>query len=185
MDSLLDVFMNVLGVLMITAVVLALVVRDQKGMAPTAGAPLPETPTARPDRLPPTPPIVLTLPQAEEASTIPLYLLITEEGIRAANGDDPSVPERYFYVASHPYIDSRILDGIPGEVMTKEDLQTWLRIHSQDSRHLMALITPDGASYYNEVRQLATQEGFRVGWLPHQGNRVILGSGGRDGRTVQ
>lgn len=57
----------------------------------------------------------------------------------------------------------------------------WIRIYSSqnpryciqkcspDSRHLMAIITPDGAYYYKDVRKMVTQEGFRSGCGDFQG----------------
>ena len=185
MDSLIDVFMNVIGVLMITAVVLALTVNEQSDATKSEPALTPKTPPPRQNLPPPPEPVRLTLPQAMEASTKPLYVFVNREGIRAVNGNDPNVRARFFSIDYNPITESLILNAIPGSVMGSDDLRRWLRAHGPSTHHLTAIINPDGAGFYKELRQLVSQEGFRSGWVPHEGATIILGSGGRSGNTVQ
>lgn len=185
MDSLLDVFMNVVGVLMITAVVLALSVSQKKQGFATAISQKSNTAPLQSESAAPPKPLILTLPQAEDATTLPLYLLVTGEGIRAANGNDTLIADRYFTSEYNQVTESLVLDPIPGVVMSREELQAWLRSHSPASHHLMAIITPDGARFYKDVRKVVTQEGFRSGWTPHEGPQIVFSSEGNDVRTVQ
>lgn len=182
-DSLIDVFMNVLGVLMITAVVLALASSRQdkesrqKSQAPSPPPALPAE--AKPD----APTIRLSLPQVQDASTRPLYLLITGDGIRPFSGDDLETTARYFVVNEQE--SSLELQAMPGRVMGESELRSWLRQHDANLRHLTAAITPEGVGYYKQVRTIAADEGFRSGWLNHQGDSVFLGSSGRTGSLIQ
>ncbi|WP_094556412.1 hypothetical protein [Synechococcus sp. 1G10] len=180
-DSLIDVFMNVLGVLMITAVVLALAApgRVSNPQAPTPQPPVAPPPITQPER----PAARLSLPQVQEAATSPLYLLITGDGIRPFSGDDLETTGRFFSLTDLG--SSLQLDPIAGRVMSAEELRSWLRQHDPGSRHLSAAITPDGTGYYKEVRTIAAEEGFRSGWLAHEGDGVVLSSGGRTGSLVQ
>ncbi|MCT0218555.1 hypothetical protein KQ304_05995 [Synechococcus sp. CS-1329] len=180
-DSLIDVFMNVLGVLMITAVVLALATPGQQSRPqPQAPSPPRSTP-AEPE--PDVPAVRLSLPQVQNASTRPLYLLITGDGIRPFSTDDLETVDRYF--VSRDLGSSLELQPIPGRVMGEAELRSWLRQHDSGLRHVTAAITPEGIRYYRQVRTIAAEEGFRSGWLNHQGDSVILGSSGRTGSLVQ
>ncbi len=185
MDSLLDVFMNVIGVLMITAVVLALSVREQSegAAASISKVPIKDSQPSRQET--PRKPIRLILPEAEDVNTLPLYLLVTGEGIRPVNGDNSDVTDRYFSRSYNQITESLVLDPIPGLVISREELQDWLRSHNPSSWHVMAIITPGGTRYYRDLRKLVTQEGFRSGWTPHEGSQIVFGSEGDDGRTVQ
>lgn len=182
-DSLIDVFMNVVGVLMITAVVLALTVSNRQAGAelPPLSTPVQEAPTPPP--APARAPAQLVLPQVREASTRPLYLLITGDGIRPFDGQDLDTTSRYFRVED--FGDSLELTPSPGRVMSAADFRNWLERHDPSERHLTAAITPDGVGYYREVRTIAADAGFRSGWLDHEGPTVTLGSGGRTGVLVQ
>jgi hypothetical protein len=180
-DSLIDVFMNVLGVLMITAVVLALATPGQQSSPQETAAPPPQPPPAV--TVPERPPVQLSLPQVEEAATRPLYLLVTGDGIRPFSGDDLATTSRYFNISDLGM--QTVLRPIPGRVMGSGELRSWLRQHDPASTHLTAAITPEGAGYYREVRSIAAAEGFRSGWLDHDGDEVVLGPGGRSGSLVQ
>lgn len=179
-DSLIDVFMNVLGVLMITAVVLALAAPGQQSTQEAAAKPPPPPPAVT---APERPAVRLSLPQVEEAATSPLYLLITGEGIRPFSGDDLETTSRYFGLTNLGM--QTLLRPVPGQVMSSGELRSWLRQYDPSLRHLTAAITPDGAGFYREVRTIAAEEGFRSGWLAHEGDTVIVGPGGRSGSLVQ
>jgi len=180
-DSLIDVFMNVLGVLMITAVVLALATAETQ-----------PTTTESPDQQEPSPPppipskpaaVQLSLPQAEEVLTKSLYLLVTGEGIRPFSDDDYTTTSQFFDLTDLG--DGTLLQPISGRVMSSNELRLWLRQHDPSLRHLTAAITPEGAGFYREIRNIAASEGFRSGWLDHEGDFVTLGPGGRTGSLVQ
>lgn len=184
-DSLIDVFMNVLGVLMITAVVLAL---STSGRAPSPQSRLNET-TAPPEPLSPPvstnaePAIRLSLPQVREAGTRPLYVLISQDGIRPFSGDDLETTGLYFERVELGR--NLVLQPLAGQVMGASELRSWLGQHDPTLRHLTAVITPEGAGYYRDVRRIAAAAGFRSGWLSHEGDSVVLGEGGRSGSLVQ
>lgn len=180
-DSLIDVFMNVLGVLMITAVVLALATagKQQSVQKDTEQPPQPPPAPIMPQR----PPVELSLPQVEVATTMPLYLLVTREGIRPFSGEDIVTTSRFFILSDLG--DRVLLEPIPGMVMGSSEMRAWLRQYNPSQFHLTAAITPDGAGYYREIRSIAFAEGFRSGWLYHEGDMVTWGPGGRTGSLVQ
>lgn len=180
-DSLIDVFMNVLGVLMITAVVLTLATPGQQSSPQETAAPPPQPAPAV--TVPERPPVQLSLPQVEEAGTRPLYLLVTGEGIRPFSDDAMEATSRYFGLTDLGM--QTLLRPIPGQVMSAGELRTWLRQYDPSLRHLTAAITPEGAGFYREVRSIAAEEGFRSGWLAHEGDTVVLGPRGRSGSLVQ
>ncbi len=180
-DSLIDVFMNVLGVLMITAVVLALAApgRNSSPQPPSPQPPASPPPITQPEQ----PAARLSLPQVQEATTSPLYVLITSDGIRPFSGDDLETTGRYFSLTD---LGSALqLQPISGRVMSAGELRLWLRQYDPGLRHLSAAISPDGTGYYKEVRTIAAEEGFRSGWLTHESDGVVLSSGGRTGSLVQ
>lgn len=184
-DSLIDVFMNVLGVLMITAVVLALatpsnISKDDK-RDNTDSRPVQQEETSPNQSMRPA--VQLSLPQVETAATNPLYLLLTSEGIRAFSSADPAFTQQYFTMLDVG--DSIRLLAIPGRVMGVSEIQAWLRNHNPATRHVTAVITPGGEGYYRQLRQLASDEGFRSGWMDHDSESITLGSDGRSGSLVQ
>jgi hypothetical protein len=183
-DSLIDVFMNVLGVLMITAVVVALATpgtvaqKDQKQPEKVQ----PQESTQEPQRQS-QPAVQLSLPQVELANTDPLYMLLTSEGIRAFTGADLSLTQQYFTVLELG--DSIRLAAIPGRVMGVSEIRTWLRSFNPSFHHVTAVITPGGVGYYRELRRVAAAEGFRSGWMDHDSDIITIGSSGRSGALVQ
>lgn len=188
LDSLIDVFMNVLGVLMITAVVIALSARDPGSSASPSETSPPEPVPDLPAAAPPAPvarpePIRLQLPQVQASITEPLYVLLTSEGLRPVNGTGLEELERYFNLQN---IGSSLqLVPRPGEVMGRGEFQQWLKGHDPIDRHITALVRPDGVEFYRDVRAISADAGFRSGWLDHQGDTIVLGRGGRSGSDVQ
>ncbi|NQV11623.1 MAG: hypothetical protein HQ527_10745 [Cyanobacteria bacterium] len=185
LDCLIDVFMNVLGVLMITAMVIALSARGPGQSTAKEETAKEETP--KPEPAPPpvvkSAPIRLLLPQLEESFTQPLYVLLTAEGLRPVNGSDLSELERYFLLEEMGT--SLRMEPRPGQVMGRDAFQQWLRGFDPSNRHVTALIRPDGVRFYRDLREITAAAGFRSGWLDHQTNTVVLGSGGRSGSDVQ
>jgi hypothetical protein len=183
-DSLIDVFMNVLGVLMITAVVMALAVPgDVSSPKPTPPTP-PSLPTLPAPPRTASPRVRLSLPQVKEATTDSLFVLVTEEGIRPFSSDPSSIVQNYFSITDLG--GSLRLEVLPGRVMDESSFRGWLRTFSPDERHVTAAVTPGGAKYYREVRRVAEEEGFRSGWLEQEEEVIVIGSeGGRTGSLVQ
>lgn len=184
-DSLIDVFMNVLGVLMITAVVLALSTsgRTPSPQKPQSEAMTPPEPVSPPVNSKPEPAIRLSLPQVREAGTRPLYVLISKDGIRPFSGGDLDTTGLYFDILELG--SNLVLEPLAGQVMGAAELRSWLGQHDSTQRHLTAVIKPEGAGYYRDVRRIAAEAGFRSGWISHEGDSVVLGEGGRSGSLVQ
>ncbi|WP_157665431.1 hypothetical protein [Cyanobium sp. NIES-981] len=176
-----DVFMNVLGVLMITAVVLALAAQDENTSRRKQEKP--STPPPATQTKPKVAPARLSLPQAQEVDTRPIYLFINAEGIRAFSGDDMATTGQYFAITDLGM--QTLLQPVAGQVMTAGKLRRWLRQNDPSLRHVIAAITPEGSGFYLEARRIASEEGFRSGWVAHEGNSVVLGPGGRSESLVQ
>lgn len=185
LDSLIDVFMNVLGVLMITAMVVALSARGP-GQS-TAKEETAKEETAKPEPEPPRvakpEPIRLQLPQLQQSFTQPLYVLLTAEGLRPVDSSDLSQLQRYFVLEEMG--SSLRMEPRLGQVMGRDAFQQWLRGFDPSQRHVTALISPDGVRFYRDLRAVTAAAGFRSGWLDHQTNMIVLGSGGRSGSDVQ
>jgi hypothetical protein len=189
-DSLIDVFMNVLGVLMLTAVVMALSVRGGPSSAPeqrepAAAAPAPPLPTPLPQRTQPPrrPPVQLRLPQVREVGTEPLFVFVSADGLRPLGLGGEGLLQRYFFVTAEQ--GQLVLDPRPASVMSAGAFRNWIRTYSTSRHHIVAVVSPDGAERYREVREAARAAGFRSGWLEHLGGPLRVGEGGRKGESVQ
>ncbi len=170
---------------MITAVVMALatpgtVVSQRKQETTEKARPLQSSQESNPEY---QTAVQLSLPQVELASTDPLYMLLSAEGIRAFSVADLSMTQQYFNVQTLG--DSIQLTAIPGRVMGVSEIQTWLRGFDSSRRHVTAVITPEGVGYYRELRQIASAQGFRSGWMDHDSETITIGSSGRSGALVQ
>lgn len=192
-DSLIDVFMNVVGVLMLTAVVMALSVRGGPSPAPETREPAqaapPPPPTPQPQPPPPVsqpprrPPVQLRLPQVREVGTEPLFVFVSADGLRPLGLGDEGLLQRYFSVTALQ--GQLVLEPRPASVMSAGAFRDWIRTYSTDRHHIVSVVSADGAERYREVREAALAAGFRSGWLEHQGGPLRVGEGGRDGRSVQ
>lgn len=189
-DSLIDVFMNVLGVLMLTAVVMALSVRGgpspaPKQREPAATAPAPPVRPPLPQTTQPTrrPPVQLRLPQVRDVGTEPLFVFVSGDGLRPLGLGDEGLLQRYFFVTAEQ--GQLVLHPRPTSVMSAGAFRDWIRQYNTGRHHIVAVVSPDGAERYREVREAALAAGFRSGWLEHQGGPLRVGDGGRKGESVQ
>jgi biopolymer transport protein ExbD len=189
-DSLIDVFMNVVGVLMLTAVVMALSVRSGPSPAPETqepaqAAPPPPQPQPQPPvtQAPRRSPVQLRLPQVREVGTEPLFVFVSADGLRPLGLGDECLLQRSFSVTA--LAGQLLLEPRPASVMRAAAFRDWIRTYSTERHHIVAVVSPDGAARYREVREAALAAGFRSGWLEHQGGPLRVGEGGRDGRSVQ
>ncbi len=181
MDSLIDVFMNILGVLMITAVVMALALPTTKtrSEASKKNTSVPATHAeTNQDQV-----AELRLPRVEKANTKALYFFLSKDGVREFSVGDTENSGRYFNETE--LSDSTRLSPIPGRVMGIDEISASLDRYSPLERHMTAVITSDGIGYYKEIRALGQAKGFRVGWMQHQTDYIDIGSNGRTGDLVQ
>lgn len=181
MDSLIDVFMNILGVLMITAVVMALALPSTKTRSEASkkniSVPATQAETDQGQIA------ELRLPRVEKANTKAIYFFLSKDGVREFSVGDTEASGRYFDETE--LSDSTRLRPIPGRVMGINEISASLDRYSPLERHMTAVITSDGIGYYKEIRALGRAKGFRVGWMQHQTDYIDIGSNGRTGDLVQ
>lgn len=179
LDSLIDVFMNILGILIISAIAISL--SPQTEPSPSNS----KSNIANLNKATKNKPKIATiyLPSQETVSTIPLYMYVDSEGVRPIDMVDSQYLSKYFSIIYDG--GSRRLTPVRGSVLVKDDLTGLLRNISGLDRHIVMLVKPDGIKHYKGIRALASDLGIRSGWTSFTESQIIIGPGGQSMNVVQ
>lgn len=177
LDSLVDIFMNVLGILMLTAIFLAI-------SQPESSKNKRITEKKLTSEKEPHDTNILYLAEAHDVDTVPFYFHLSSEGVRPV---DPSRVETSspFFNISENGTDSTLLPA-PGQVIRSIEYDRFISSISARERHIVFLVDRLGVSHYRTLRQKAVSYGIESGWIPWEQPLIRLTtSGGTTINSVQ
>jgi hypothetical protein len=181
LDSLIDVFMNILGILIIAAITIAILPQEEADT---------DSPSKQAEQSPKKKKVVTEKPVAtvylasqENVNTIPFYVYLDSEGARPIDLLNQSSLSRYFSIE---YVgESTKLKALPGAVWNEKQRKLDLGQISGLERHIFMLVKPNGVRHYKDVRSSANLLGIRSGWSSFEDSHIYFGPGGRSMNTVQ
>ncbi|MCT0210769.1 MAG: hypothetical protein DCF18_10835 [Cyanobium sp.] len=176
----LDILSAVMVIVLLVISVLALSLGVDRGR--TARGDPRSKPTAKPAAAA-AKPIADPWMKVPTAASSPLVALNSADGLRPLGLGGEGLLQRYFFVTAEQ--GQLVLDPRPASVMSAGAFRDWIRTYSTSRHHIVAVVSPDGAERYREVREAARAAGFRSGWLEHLGGPLRVGEGGRKGESVQ
>ena len=169
LDSLVDVFMNVLGILMLTAISIAITVPAHK---PESEQRKTSTQTSKDDEEP----AVVYLAEERTVATQPYYLLLQSDGARPIDPANISASYPYFNIVRTS--DEDRLSPLAGKVLSLAQYKQIVSSISPQERHVVFLVKPQGAALYRQLREITSEAGVQSGWTTWELNEIGLTSSG-------
>lgn len=179
LDSLIDVFMNALGILMLTAITIAVALPQQQQSKTEHSKPR----TANNPKSSQSKQAEVYLAEEATVSTRPLYLLLSGDGARPVDPGNASISDPYFSTSTQG--DTDILSPIQNRTLSLNESRRLLSSLSGAERHIVFLVRQDGAKHYRALRVLSTNNNIRSGWMVYERSDVHLSSEGSSFNQVQ
>lgn len=169
-DSLIDVFMNILGILIMYAMVIALY--GDASDDNSKQAPKDATKTA-----------VVNLAEERLVSTDPVFIHLDGDDIRLVNPFDSSSQSKYYNVTRSG--ESEVLSPVPGASASDVDILFFLNGISASANHVIILMHESGVGSYAKVRKMIADKGIESGWFLHERKDIRFAPGGQSLNSVQ
>lgn len=170
-DSLIDVFMNILGILIMYAMVIAL-------YGDTSGDKNKELPKRSSTNT-----VTVNLAEERLVSTDPVFIHLDGKDIRLINPNDSSTYSKYYNVSR--FGESEELDPIPGSSASDVDILFFLNDISPTENHVIILMHESGVGSYAKVRKMIANKGIESGWFLYERKDIRFGPGGQSLNSVQ
>jgi hypothetical protein len=170
-DSLIDIFMNVLGILIFYAMIIALY-----GGTPKLES---ESSIEKPEVKSQT----VHLAQEREVSTDPVFVHASLTGIRLVDLDNSSLTYRYYQRQSSG--SSLKLTPITSSSASKQEITAFLEKLTPSKNHVVILLHPKRVQDYSWIRKQASERGLESGWEDYERSELTFGSSGQTMNSVQ
>lgn len=174
LESMVDVFMNALGVVMLMGLGLALAPVTNK-ISSDSSSTKEATDTNQSV-------LKYKIPVARHAASKPFFVYVDADGYRTIDAD-PRIEQRYF--SSTSYSNAIVYTPIGNAITSISEIEKVVFTLDKNGRHAMILLAPNGLDNYERIVNALTAQGFSSGWLPLQSKEVVFSSTGRSTKEVQ
>ena len=178
LDSLVDVFMNVLGMLMLTAISVAISLPPRSNPSESSRDVNPKV-----DKRP-SPQADVYLAEERTVETQPFYIYLRSDGARPVDPAGAISSSGYFDISTDVATD--VLRPTEGAVLTLGEYSRVVSQLSPEERHVVFLIDSSGVGYYRRLREIVSARGIQSGWTVwDKGDIRLTSEGGTSINSVQ